>query len=57
MQANPGKFQAIAVGKRTFEKSPVLTFDSVNITCEGIVELLGADIDFNLNFDHHISNI
>ena len=32
MQANPGKFQAIAVGKKIFEKSPVFRFESVNIT-------------------------
>ena len=32
-------------------------FDSVNITCEEGVRLLGADIDFNLSFDYHISNI
>ena len=57
MQANPGKFQAIAVGKKTFEKSPVFSIESVNITCEEIVKLLGVDIDFNLSFDHHISTI
>ena len=57
MQANPGKFQAIAVGKKTFEKSPVFSFDTVNITCEEVVKLLGVDIDFNLSFDSHISNI
>ena len=57
MQANPGKFQAIAVGKKAFEKSPVFSIESVNITCEEIVKLLGVDIDFNLSFDHHISNI
>ena len=57
MQANPGKFQAIAVGKKTFGKSPVFSFDTVNITSEEVVKLLGVDIDFNLSFDSHISNI
>ena len=57
MQANTGKFQAIAVGMKTFEKSPVFRFESVNITCEEVVKLLGVDIDFNLSFDQHISNI
>ena len=57
MQANPGKFQAIAVGKKTFGKSPVFSFDTVNITCEEVVKLLGVDIDFILSFDSHISNI
>ena len=42
MQANPGKFQAIAVGKKTFGKSPVFSFDTVNITCEEVVKL-GCD--------------
>ena len=57
-QANPGRFQVIAVGKRTFEKSPVFNLDSGNITCQEVVKLLGVDIDFfHLNFDHHISNI
>ena len=49
MQANPDKFQAIAVGKKTFEKSPVFCFGSVNITCEEVVKLLGVDIDSNLS--------
>ena len=57
MQANLGKFQAIAVGKKTFGKSPVFSFHTVNITCEEVVKLLGVDIDFNLSFDSHISNI
>ena len=56
MQANPERFQAIAVGKKTFEKHPVFNFESVNITCEEDVKLLGVDIDFNLSFDHHIGN-
>ena len=57
MQANSGKFQAIDVGKKTFEKFPVFRFQSVNITCEKVVKLLGRDIDFNLSFDQHVSNI
>ena len=57
MQANPNKFQAIAVGKRTHEKSPTFNFGSINITYGAVVELLGIDIDFRLSFDNHISNI
>ena len=41
----------------TVEKSPVFSFDTVNITFEEVVKLLGVDIDFNLNFDFHISKI
>ena len=27
------------------------------IICEDVVKLLGVDIDYQLNFDHHISNL
>ena len=27
------------------------------INCEDVVKLLGVDIDYQLNFDHHISNL
>ena len=57
MQANPNKFQAIAVGKLKHEKSPTFNFESINITCDEVVKLLGIDIDFRLSFDNHISNI
>ena len=53
MQANPNKFQAIAVGKRTREKSPSFKFGSFYIKCDDEVKLLGIDIDFRLNFDNH----
>ena len=57
VQANPNKFQAITVGKRTHEKSPTFNFGSINITCYEVVKLLGIDIDFRLSFDNQISNI
>ena len=47
MQANPNKFQAIAVGKRTHEKFPTFHFGSINITCDEVVKLLGIDIDLD----------
>jgi hypothetical protein len=31
MQANPDKFQAIAVGKETYAKEPVFNIESANI--------------------------
>ena len=57
MQANPNKFQTIAAGKRTHEKSTSFKFGSIDIKCDEVVKLLGIDIDFRLNFDNHISNI
>ena len=57
MQANPDKFQAIAVGRKTHKKNPVFTIGQSTIECDDIVKLLGIDIDFNLNFDAHLSTI
>jgi hypothetical protein len=33
MQANPDKFQAIAVGNKTHAKTPVFKIESAEITC------------------------
>ena len=57
MQANHDKFQAIAVGERTFEKNLVLKISDTEIKCEEVVKLLWVDIDYKLNFDQHISNL
>ena len=58
MQANPDKFQDIAVGKKTYAKEkPVFNIESANISCDEVVKLLGIDIDYQLNFDKHIKNI
>lgn len=35
MQANPEKFQAIAIGKRTIAKNPEISLENVTIKCEG----------------------
>jgi hypothetical protein len=45
MQANPDKFQAIAVGKKTYAKEPVFNIESANISCDEVVKL-----DYKLNF-------
>ena len=55
MQANQDKFQAIAVGKKTFAKEPVFNIESVNISCDKVVILQGIDVDYQLNFDKHIN--
>jgi len=57
MQANPDKFQAMAVGNKAQNEN--ITFDIGNntIKCEPEVKLLGVTIDFQLNFHTHVSNI
>ena len=49
MQANPKKFQAIGVGKRTHERSPTFKLGSVEITSVEEVKLLGVDMDNVIN--------
>ena len=53
MQANPDKFQATAVGERTFEKKKILKISDTEIICEEVVKLLGVVIDYKLNFDQN----
>ena len=57
MQANPEKFQAISLGKKTHDKKIVFDLNGISISCEDEVKLLGVTIDFKLNFNLHISNI
>ena len=54
MQANPDKFQVLAVGKKTYEKRPTINIQNFELTCEDSVKLLGIEIDYQLNFDTHI---
>jgi hypothetical protein len=57
MQTNPDKYQAIAVGKKTYATELVFNIESANISCNEVVKLLGIDIDCQLNFDKYIKNI
>ena len=57
MQANPGKFQAIAVGQKSASVIKDFKIDGTEIKCEEQVKLLGIEIDFLLNFDAQISII
>jgi hypothetical protein len=57
MQANPEKFQVIAVSKKSFDKSLIFQIGTANISCDEVVKLLGVDIDYMLKFDCHIKNI
>jgi hypothetical protein len=57
MKANPDKFQAIAIGKKTNKHNLTFNLNGNNITCEDNVKLLGVTIDSDLNFNNHISEI
>ena len=57
MQANPDKFQAIALGKKSKDHNLTFNVNGSNIPCDDDVKLLGVIIDFRLKFDIHISNI
>ena len=57
MKANPDKFQALAIGKKSMDKNIVLDLAGNKIKCEKEVKLLGVAIDFELKFNSHISNI
>ena len=56
-QANPDKFQSIALGTRILSKNLVLKISNSEIKCEGVVKLPGVDIYYQLNFDQHISSL
>ena len=57
MQANPDKFKAIAVGKRTYGKNLTLKMFDAEIKCDEVFKLLGIDINYQSKFDFHISNL
>jgi hypothetical protein len=57
MQANPEKFQAISLGKKTHDKNIIFNLDGISIVCDDEVKRLGVTIDFKLNFNSHITNI
>jgi hypothetical protein len=51
------KFQVLAVGKKTYDKNPSIHIQNSDLTCEKTVKLLGIEIDYQLNFDAHVSSI
>ena len=57
MKANPEKFQAICVGKKSNDNIKSFTIGDTDITCDDNVTLLGINIDFMLKFDDHVSDI
>ena len=57
MQANPGKFQAIVGGKKTFSELKSFSVADNTIPCEETVKLLGVELDYQLNFNEQVSRI
>jgi hypothetical protein len=57
MQANPDKFQAISIGRKTHEKKLSFMLQGNKIDCEDEVKLLGVTFDFKLTFNSHVSHI
>ena len=57
MQANPDKFQAIAIEPKTQKLNISFNVNNNIITCDEEVKLLGVTIDFKLNFNTHVSNV
>ena len=57
MQANPDKFQAIAIGNKTHKQNIVFDLNGSKINCNDEVKLLGITINFKLDFNKHISKI
>jgi hypothetical protein len=57
MKANPEKFQAIALGKKTHRENIHFNLDTITISCDEEVKLLGVNLDFMLNFNSHVSYI
>jgi len=46
MQASPDKSQAISIGRKTHDKNVMFNLNSINISGEDEVKLLGVTIDF-----------
>ena len=57
MKANPDKFQAICIGKKTYDNIETFRIGETDIKCEINVSLLGINIDFMLKFDDHVTEI
>jgi hypothetical protein len=51
MKANPDKFQAIAIGKKSMDTNIVLDLAGNKIKCENEAKLLEVIIDFELKFN------
>ena len=57
MQANPDKFQAISVGKKTHSALTSIKLANLDIPYEENVKLLGVELDYKLDFDFQVTQI
>ena len=57
MKANPYKFQAICIGKKTHGNIESFQIGQTNIKCDDNVTFLGINIDSMLKVDAHVSEI
>ena len=59
MKANPEKFQAIAIGKKSRKLNLKFDIDCTEIECDDEVKLIGVNVglDNDLMFDSHITSI
>ena len=56
-KANPDKFQAICIGKKTYNNIETFRSGDTDIKCENNGSLLGINIDSMLKFDYHVTEI
>ena len=57
MIVNPDKFQAMILGRHKHKETINLIINVAEIKGQNSVTLLGFEIDNELNFENHISNI
>ena len=57
MKANPDKFQAICISKKSHDKIDSFQVGQTNIKCDDNVTILGINMEFMLKFDTHVSEI
>ena len=57
MKANPDKFQAICLGHKAANNIKSFKISNTEIKCEENITLLGVNIDYQLKFDDHVSDI
>ena len=56
-KANPEKFQAICIDKKSHENIDSFQVGQTNIKCDDNVTLLSINLDYMLKFDDHVSEI